>query len=302
MKRVIYTVTDISQDCNDLYSRIKKITLPTFYNYATKYNLDVIQIKNRDYINFEYDSRIKDKKSKIYHLFFYVLDLFLKSDYDEMLFLDIDIFIEDNSPNIFNLLTPEPNNFHIKFYDLPGGQFDKDCSYDMKLHLYSVRNFYKQFLGLIIKYFYCTGLVLCNKQTLEIFSEVMPRNWAEHTNILVNTCYEKIKASKFNYAFTEERIHLNYCWDYFLRDSNQLRDAKYNPLLLFNNEQYINNMDHYQLTTVQSLYNSSLDFTPLNTNLWNSHINKESKVKNSSYFKHFAGETSKNILFKYYSV
>ena len=71
MSKVLYIVTDVFLQHNDLYSRIIKITLPRIYTYAKKYNIDVIELTDKDYNTFVYDTRIIDSKSKIYHMLYY---------------------------------------------------------------------------------------------------------------------------------------------------------------------------------------------------------------------------------------
>lgn len=299
MSKVLYIVTDVFLQHNDLYSRIIKITLPRIYKYAKKYNIDVIELTDKDYNNFVYDTRIIDRKSKIYHMLYYAFDCFLKSSYDQFLFLDIDVLIQENSPNIFNLLQ-DKNSMHIKFYDLPNGSFDKDCSYDQQLYFYTMKQFYKKFLDLITHGFYCTGVVLSDRFSIEKIYSVPDGNWNAHTDRLANICHNQIKTSSINYAFQDEDNINNYILNYFLRDSKYLKQVKFNPLTLLCNDQYINNMDHYQLTTIQSLYNKErpdrLYFTPLNTDLWNVFINNESKLSKLGYFSHFAGTTGKKLL------
>ena len=112
MKKVIYQIDfhDRNPRWATYYEAMKKYTIPSAKRYAAKIGADYISINEPvDEIN-----HIKNIYAQSVAMKLFLFREFLKTDYDRLLFLDCDILVKGESPDIFEYDQHKHHDFIAK--------------------------------------------------------------------------------------------------------------------------------------------------------------------------------------------
>jgi len=170
LNNVIYTIKTKELDSRDWW----KISLPTIEAYAEKVGADLRII-----------TEMTDNIPNPYFLLFECLWDFERSDYDRILFLDLDIEVSEKAPNIFEAFA---NGFHIRD-DIP---FRKAT--DLYPKWLAERNV--EYSKRALKN---TGVILADKPDIVKFNQIVPKN--------LNEFYE---SNFINYGSDRQFRYLSY--------------------------------------------------------------------------------------------
>lgn len=280
MKKVIYLVGEIIE--NDLYKDISNINLPRVYGYAKKVDAKVVILGKDHFKAFQYDARL-DFKSKAYHMLFECFKHFVFSPFDQMLYIDTDVFIADNSPNIFELLT-QKENFWLKHYIGKNGYKDSWLSSSELDNQIMLCKFYEEYFNWKKENINicCTGVILADKNVITELCKVIPVDWSSHTDLLIS------KSSNGIY----KGLPYEDLYSYFVHDTGK------SNLTLEKRAKFvkINSMDHLQLTTLRGLYkekfNKEIESYILPEE-WNFYPPRD--LSTLKYFNHFTGTRKENL-------
>ena len=189
MENVIYI---IDSGKGETYNKISSCTLPQIYKYANKTHSDVVIISDYD-SNIIWDKRASEK-FKTYYLVFYIFKLFETSNYKNMLYVDLDVYIEDESPNIFSLLNY--GDFYIRAFN-SNERYEEWCSDTLKFKHNAVRSFMHIFLDIpyICTTLFCTGVILASKDSIIQLNTVIPdSNWETYINNIGDNIINRINS------------------------------------------------------------------------------------------------------------
>ncbi len=182
-----------------LYKDIAKLTHPTFKKYADKIGADFICI-DEAMSNFNTDKWLK----------FNLFNILQK--YDRVLYVDTDIIIREDSPNIFEL---------VPYEEL--GIFNEGRYEPRQHYLQEARIAYKEELKKWTNDFYNTGVMVLSKHHRKIF--VRPENASDtfdeqsYLNLRINNDGIKVKeiSYKFNrMSFMDKKIGITRFDSYFI--------------------------------------------------------------------------------------
>lgn len=205
MKNIIYTIKTENLNQENWW----KVTLPTIKEYAKKISCDLKIITTSNFT----------KVPNNYFLLFECFKDFESTNYDRLLYLDLDILIKKQSENIFETIT---NGFHIL----------EECCDRIE-----ETDFFKYSLMLKIKKekikLYNTGVILSDREDILEINKSIPTNIYDFyekykikesssiaMNQLKNTeepyfCFilakSKIKINNLGYRWNSDPIHINKC-------------------------------------------------------------------------------------------
>jgi len=296
VENVIYV---IDSGKGEIYNKINSYTLPQIYKYADITNSDVVVVSEYS-SNVVWDSRASEK-FKTYYLIFYIFKLFEKSNYKNMLYVDLDVYIEDQSPNIFNLL--KHGDFYIRAFN-SDEKYEEWCSDTLKFKHNAVRSFMHIFLDVpyICTTLFCTGVILANKNSVSQLNKVIPdSNWKSYINNIGNNIIKRINTLTPDHFLYNTFINLDYSIeDMVFNFLYSKPHIKHNILSLFSFYQPIIGFDNLHFTLFYAEFfkkhGKLLTITPLDYKKWNNYINKDRDLQTDSYFRHFAGTSGKKLL------
>lgn len=209
------------------YEQMFEINEKVFKNYARKIKAELVVIRNDEAPNYILENKFR--ASEIFKQF------------DRSLFLDVDVFVRNNSPNIFEIV---PKGFLGILDEL------KYLGFTEHLVINEVRESQKLPLKPILKS-YNSGVMVFDKEHAFLFEppeERLPQSWCAEQNLLTIRIEEnKIPVFEldttfnclYNYKYFTDKIeesffiHFNGCpFDKRIKNLKQMRDEEFNFKLL----------------------------------------------------------------------
>ena len=218
-----------------------------------------------------------------------------------MLYLDLDIYIEKNSSDIFDLL--KYGDFYIRAFNT-NEKYDDWCSDTLKFKHNAVRSFMHIFLDIPYSCatLFCTGVILANKSSVIHLNTVIPdTNWKLYINNIGSSIINKINSFDTSHFLYNTFNNLEYSVeDMVFNFIYGTPYIKHNILSLFSYYQTIIGFDNLHFTLfyadIFKKYGKLFNVTNLNYKRWNNYTNKDRDLQIDSYFRHFAGESGKKLL------
>lgn len=190
MTTAVVTIT-----IGDFYQGISEVTHPMIKGYADKIKSDFIVLRENKYPIFDYN------KFELYNIL---------RDYQRVLFIDTDVIIHPETPNIFNVV-PE---------DKIGMVNERPLGYDDRFEEF-LRIYGKQYLEKWLMYRNCynAGVIVCSQQHQKVFEP--PTRFIDHYQAQsfinlrmiqnkVNICqlpYQYNRLAYFDLTMKEHRLH-----------------------------------------------------------------------------------------------
>jgi hypothetical protein len=177
----------------EFYEKMGEITHPMFMAYADKIGADFIVLKE-DKIN-KNANNSTDQKSPIFCYEKFQIGELLKI-YDRVCFLDTDMIISPDTPNIFDVVPVE----------MVGLVDEKPLGYDIKFIEFLKENF-PEYLNIWIeekhRKCYNTGVFVCSKIHKSIFTvpEVLINHYQEQSYLNLQIIKEKVKVFDLPYKY-----------------------------------------------------------------------------------------------------